>query len=57
MGMAIGQKIDGEALRDRRPNARKLMDAGMAQAVVARRLNVSCQPVSRRAECRQSGWK
>jgi transposase len=50
MGMPIGQKIDGEALRDRRLAARKLLDEGVAQAEVARRLKVSRQSVSRWAD-------
>ena len=48
--MPIGQKIDVEALRDRRLEARKLLDGGVAQAEVARRLKVSRQSVSRWAE-------
>ena len=50
MGMPIGQKIDGEAPRDRRLAARKLLDEGVAQAEVARRLKVSRQSVSRWAD-------
>ncbi len=50
MGMPIGQKIDSEALRERRLAARKLLDEGVPQAEVARRLEVSRQSVSRWAE-------
>jgi transposase len=50
MGMPIGQKIDGEALRDRRLAARKLLDEGVTQAEVSRRLKVSRQSVSRWAD-------
>jgi transposase len=48
--MPIGQKVDGEALRERRLAARKLLDDGVAQAEVARRLKVSRQSVSRWAD-------
>jgi transposase len=50
MGMPIGQKIDTEALQERRLAARKLLDEGVTQAEVARRLEVSRQSVSRWAE-------
>lgn len=50
MGMPIGQKIDTEALQERRLAARKLLDEGMPQAEVARRLEVSRQSISRWAE-------
>jgi transposase len=48
--MPIGQKIDVEALRQRRLAASKLLEDGIAQAEVARRLKVSRQSVSRWAE-------
>ena len=48
--MPIGQKVDTEELRKRRLAARKLLDEGIPQAEVARRLNVSRQSVSRWAE-------
>ena len=48
--MPIGQKVDTEELRDRRLAARKLLDDGIPQAEVARRLKVSRQSVSRWAE-------
>ena len=48
--MPIGQKVDAEELRKRRLIARKLLDEGMPQAEVARRLKVSRQSVSRWAE-------
>jgi len=50
MGMPIGQKVDTEELRNRRLAARKLLDDGIPQAEVARRLKVSRQSVSRWAE-------
>lgn len=50
MGMPIGQKIDAEALKQRRLAAKKLLEEGVAQAEVARRLKVSRQSVSRWAE-------
>jgi transposase len=50
MGMPKGQKIDAEALKTRRLEARRLLDEGVAQAQVARRLKVSRQSVSRWAE-------
>ena len=50
MGMPIGQKVDAEALKERRLAARKLLEEGMPQAEVARRLKVSRQSVSRWAE-------
>jgi len=46
----MGQKIDAEALQERRLAARKLLDEGMTQAEVARQLKVSRQSVSRWAE-------
>jgi transposase len=48
--MPIGQKIDTEALRQRRLAAHKLLEEGTSQAEVARRLKVSRQSVSRWAE-------
>jgi putative transposase len=45
--MPMGQKVDVEALRERRLAARKLLDEGEAQAEVARRLKVSRQSVGR----------
>lgn len=50
MGMPKGQKIDAEGLRERRLEARRLLDEGVTQAEVARRLKVSRQSVSRWAE-------
>jgi transposase len=50
MGMPKGQKIDAEALKTRRLEARRLLDEDVAQAEVARRLKVSRQSVSRWAE-------
>jgi transposase len=50
MGMPMGQKIDVAALQERRLAARKLLDEGVTQAEVARRLTVSRQSVSRWAE-------
>ena len=50
MGMPKGQKVDSEALRQRRLAARKLLDEGISQAEVSRRLKVSRQSVSRWAE-------
>lgn len=50
MGMPKGQKIDAEALKARRLEARRLLDEGMAQAEVARRLKISRQSVSRWAQ-------
>jgi transposase len=50
MGMPIGQKIDADALQARRLAARKLLEEGVPQAEVARRLDVSRQSVSRWAE-------
>ena len=50
MGMPKGEKIDAEALKDRRLEARRLLDEGVMQAEVARRLKVSRQSVSRWAE-------
>ena len=50
MGMPKGQKIDAEALQTRRLEARRLLDEGVTQAEVARRLKVSRQSVSRWAE-------
>jgi transposase len=50
MGMPKGQKIDAEALKQRRLEARRLLDNGLAQAEVARRLKTSRQSVSRWAQ-------
>jgi transposase len=50
MGMPRGQKIDAEELKRRRLEARRLLDEGVTQAEVARRLKVSRQSVSRWAE-------
>jgi len=50
VGMPIGQKVDTEVLRKRRLAARKLLEDGIPQAEVARRLKFSRQSVSRRAE-------
>ena len=50
MGMPKGQRIDAEALQERRLEARRLLDEGLTQAEVARRLKVSRQSVSRWAE-------
>lgn len=47
MGMPKGQKIDAEELKVRRLKARQLLDEGLPQAEVARRLQVSRQSVSR----------
>jgi transposase len=45
--MPKGQKVDGEALKERRLEARRLLDEGVSQAEVARRLKISRQSVSR----------
>lgn len=50
MGMPKGQKIDAEALKVRRVEARRLLDEGLSQAEVARRLHASRQSVSRWAQ-------
>jgi transposase len=50
MGMPKGQKIDSGALQERRLEARRLLDEGVAQAEVARRLKISRQSVSRWAQ-------
>ncbi|MEJ1973297.1 MAG: winged helix-turn-helix domain-containing protein [Lacunisphaera sp.] len=50
MGMPKGQKLDAEALKARRLEARRLLDEGVAQAEVARRLKTSRQSVSRWAQ-------
>jgi transposase len=50
MGMPKGQKLDAEVLKTRRVEARRLLDEGVAQAEVARRLKVSRQSVSRWAQ-------
>jgi len=50
MGMPKGQKIDAEALKARRLEARRLLDEGVAQAEIARRLKTSRQSVSRWAQ-------
>jgi len=47
MGMPKGQKLDAEGLKTRRLEARRLLDEGVAQAEVARRLKISRQSVSR----------
>jgi transposase len=47
MGMPKGQKIDAEVLKTRRLEARRLLDEGVGQAEVARRLKISRQSVSR----------
>lgn len=47
MGMPKGQKVDGEALKARRLEARRLLDEGVAQAEVARRVKATRQSVSR----------
>ena len=65
MGMPKGQKMDAEALKARRLEARRLLDEGMAQAEVARRLKTTRQSVSRwarqprkaLAQVRQQGRK
>lgn len=44
--MPIGERIDGEALRDRWVAARKLSDEGFARAEVTRPLEVSRQSVN-----------
>ena len=45
--MPKGQKINAEALRERRLKARRMLDEGLAQAEVARRLKTTRQSVSR----------
>jgi transposase len=50
MGMPKGQKVDLEQLRQRQLQAGRLLDQGLAQAEVARRLQVSRQSVSRWAK-------
>ena len=45
--MPKGQKLDAEVLKTRRLEARRLLDEGVAQAEVARRLKISRQSVSR----------
>jgi transposase len=52
MGMPKGQKMDTEELKRRRLEARRLLDEGVAQAEVARRLQTSRQSVSRWARLR-----
>lgn len=52
MGMPKGQKINAEELKERRLAARRLLDEGVAQAEVARRLATSRQSVSRWARQR-----
>jgi transposase len=47
MGMPKGQKMDGAVLQARRMDARRLLDAGLTQAEVARQLKISRQSVSR----------
>ncbi len=46
MGMPKGQRVDVVELSRRRTEARRLMDEGMSQAEIARRLKVSRQSVS-----------
>jgi len=46
MGMPKGQRVDLEGLKRRRTEARRLLDEGVAQAEIARRLKVSRQAVS-----------
>jgi transposase len=53
MGMPKGQKMDAEELKRRRLEARRLMDEGVAQAEIARRLKTSRQSVSRWARQRR----
>ncbi len=48
--MPKGQKMDAEALKTRRLEARRLLDEGVAQAEVARRLKITRQSVSRWAQ-------
>jgi len=48
--MPKGKKMDSEALQVRRLEARRLLDEGVAQAEVARRLEISRQSVSRWAQ-------
>lgn len=50
--MPRGQKINAEELKARRLEARRLLDEGVAQAEVARRLKTSRQSVSRWARLR-----
>jgi transposase len=47
MGMPKGQKIDAEALMQRRVQARRLLDEGLSEAEVARQLKVARQSVNR----------
>ena len=47
MGMPKGQKVDLEQLRSRRLEAKRLLDEGLSQAEVARRLEVSRQSLTR----------
>jgi transposase len=48
--MPKGQRMDVEALKARRLEARRLLDEGVAQAEVARRLKTTRQSVSRWAQ-------
>ena len=48
--MPKGQKIDADALKRRRLEARRLLDEGCSQAEVARKLKTSRQSVSRWAQ-------
>ncbi len=50
MGMPIGQKVDSGALQERRLTAKRLLDDGVSQAEVARRLKGSRQSGSRWAD-------
>jgi transposase len=50
MGMPKGCKIDGEALKARRLEARRLLREGLTQAEVARRLKTTRQSVNRWAK-------
>jgi transposase len=50
MGMPKGRKIDAEWLQRRRLEARRLLDEGVEQAQVARRLQTTRQSVSRWAQ-------
>jgi len=52
--MPKGVRIDAEALKERRLEARRLMDEGVSQAEVARQLKISRQSVSRWAKMPKS---
>lgn len=45
--MPKGEKLDGDVLKRRRLAARRLLDGGVAQAEVARKVHASRQAVSR----------